>query len=74
MDLTLSLIKTPPQQTTFENFVTKGGIAQNEQFLLLPQCFQLYIFCPEDLSHLLQFFVSGKGLMKHIRTTVEYKI
>ena len=30
------------QQTTFENIVTKGEIAQNEQFLLLPQCFQLF--------------------------------
>ena len=33
---------TPLQQTTFENIVTKEEIAQNEQFLLLPQCFQ---FC-----------------------------
>ena len=32
-----------PQQTTFENIVTKEGIAQNEQFLLLPQCFQLFL-------------------------------
>ena len=30
------------QQTTFENIVTKGEIAQNEQFLLLSQCFHLY--------------------------------
>ena len=29
------------QQTTFENIVTKGEIAQDEQFHLLPQCFQL---------------------------------
>ena len=28
-------------QTTFENTVTKGEIAQNKQFLLLLQCFQL---------------------------------
>ena len=27
------------QQTTFENILTKEEIAQNEQFLLLPQCF-----------------------------------
>ena len=26
----------------FENIVAKGEIADNEQFLLLPQCFQLY--------------------------------
>ena len=28
---------------TFENIVTKGEIAHNEQFLLLPQRFQLYL-------------------------------
>ena len=27
----------------FENIVTKEGIAQNEQFLLLPQCFPLLV-------------------------------
>ena len=27
----------------FENIVTKEEIAQNEQFLLLPQCFQLLV-------------------------------
>ena len=31
----------PMQQTTFENIVTKEEISQNEQFLPLPQCFQL---------------------------------
>ena len=31
----------PLQQTTFENIVAKREIAQNEQFLLLPQCYQL---------------------------------
>ena len=30
------------QQTAFENIVGKGEIACNEQFLLFPQCFQLY--------------------------------
>ena len=29
------------QQTAFENFLGKGEIARNEQFLLFPQCFQL---------------------------------
>ena len=33
---------TPVQQTTFENIGTKVEIAQNEQFLLLQQCFQLF--------------------------------
>ena len=27
----------------FENIVTKEEIAQNVQFLLLPQCFQLFV-------------------------------
>ena len=30
----------PLQQTSFENIVTKEEVAQNNQFLLLPQCFQ----------------------------------
>ena len=30
------------QQTAFETIVGKGEIAPNEQFLLFPQCFQLY--------------------------------
>ena len=29
------------QQTAFENIVGKGEIANNEQFLLFQQCFQL---------------------------------
>ena len=29
------------QQTPFENIVRKGEIARNDQFLLLPQFFQL---------------------------------
>ena len=32
------------QQTTFENIMAKEEISQNEQFLLLPQCFQCEIF------------------------------
>ena len=28
--------------STFENIVVKGGIARDEQFLLLPQCFHIY--------------------------------
>ena len=41
--VTRSFIQKTLQQTTFENieFVTKGEIAQNEQFLFLPQSFQL---------------------------------
>ena len=29
-------------QITYENIVAKGEIAHDEQFLLLPQCFQLF--------------------------------
>ena len=34
--------QTSLQQTTFENIVTKGEIAHDVRFLILPQCFQLY--------------------------------
>ena len=33
---------TPLQHMIFENIVAKGRCAHNKQFLLLPQCFQLY--------------------------------
>ena len=36
-------IPTHLQQTTFENIVTKEEIAQDVQFLLLPQCFSLLV-------------------------------
>ena len=32
------------QQATFKNIVAKGEIAHNEQFPLLSQCFQLYLY------------------------------
>ena len=35
----------PLQQSTFENFVTKGEIAHFEQFLLLSLCFQKAVYC-----------------------------
>ena len=63
------------QQTTFENIVTKGEIAQNEQFLLLPQCFQPFLVIiptimeifPYSLVDIFEivcciFVVCGKGL------------
>ena len=40
--LTYRHLLMPLQQTTFENIVTIVEIAQNEQLLLLPQCFQLF--------------------------------
>ena len=46
------------QQTTLENIVAKGEIVQNKQFLLLPQCFQLYsVIIPSILEtfHILYF-------------------
>ena len=41
--LTICLIYTLSDASVFENIVTKEEIAQNEQFLLLPQCFQLFV-------------------------------
>ena len=35
-------ILTHLYQTTYENIVTKGEMAQYDQFLILPQCFQLF--------------------------------
>ena len=40
--LTLSHIVTPLQQTIFENIATRVEIAHNEQYLILPQCFQIF--------------------------------
>ena len=41
------------QQTTFEIIVAKGEIAQDEQFLHLPHCFQLY---PKIIISLVEIF------------------
>ena len=70
------LILKNQQQTAFENIVEKEEIAQNEQFLLFPQCFLLnqiivslfvYIF---DIISLLaadleepKIGIYGKGLI-----------
>ena len=72
--LTVSLIQTfltSLQQTTFENIVTIEEIAHDEQFLLLPLCFQLYSiikltknFHMFDLMFSKSFVVCGKGLRK----------
>ena len=41
--LTLSHIEIlSDASAAFENIVTKGEIAQNKQFLLLPQCFHIF--------------------------------
>ena len=43
------------QQTTFENIVAKGEIAHNKQFLLRPQCFQLYLTIKLSLMDIFRF-------------------
>ena len=66
----------PLQQKTFENIVTNDEMAHNEQFHLLPQCFQLYsimIFPHIEIFHSVVYMFSkssassllivcGKGL------------
>ena len=42
---------------TFENIVAKGEIAHDEQFLLRPQCFQLYLSNKLFLMEIFQVFV-----------------
>ena len=42
--------------TTFENFLAKGEIAQDEQFPLLPQCFQLYLIIKLSFMDIFLFF------------------
>ena len=71
------------QQTTFENIVTKGEIALNEQFLLLSQCFNFYSYYTynhRDFPYFLvdffkvfccRFAVCGKGVItNYIRNYV----
>ena len=61
---------------TFENIVTKEEIYQNEQFLLLPQCFQLFLIINLSFMEIFHVFLNmfqmlaaadllyvGKGLM-----------
>ena len=59
------------QQTVFENFVGKGEIACDEQYLLFPQCFQLNQITVHIFDSISLFAVefeepksgiSGKGL------------
>ena len=66
---------TPLQQTTFEDILTKGEVAQYEQFLLLPQCFHLflckYTLIYKDFLRCFQvvccwFPVCGKRLTRNI--------
>ena len=49
-------ILTHLQQTTLENIVTKGEIAHDEQFPLLPHCFQLYLIIKFSFMEIFHIF------------------
>ena len=51
MPLTLSHIKTPLKQTIFAIIVAKGEMAQNKQFLHLPQCFHFFAVIIPSFKH-----------------------
>ena len=42
VDLIYRRLLSPEQQKIFENYVAKEESAHDEQFPVLPQCFQLY--------------------------------
>ena len=46
------------RQLTFENIVAKGEITHDEQFLLGPQCFQLYLTIKRFFMKIFQAFVT----------------
>ena len=59
--LTLSHLQThftQYKQVTFENIVAKGKIAHDEQFLLWPQCFQLYLEIKLSFMEIFLFFAT----------------
>ena len=66
---------TPLQQTAFENIVAEEEFAQNEQFLLLPQCFPLsiigYPFNYKDFLFLTKYVQSRLFQNCHIRARVK---
>ena len=49
------------QQMTFENIAAKGEIAHDDQFLLLPQCFQLYLIITLSFADIHLLFNSSCG-------------
>ena len=68
-------------KTAFENIVGKGEIAHNEQFLLIPQCFQLDQITVSPFFHMFDIIslfevelekpeigISGKGLKESCHT------
>ena len=48
----------PLQQTTIENIVAKGEIAQNKQFLHLPQCLKLFAVIIPSFIEIFRFFAN----------------
>ena len=55
----------------FENIVTKEEIAQNEQFLLLPQCFQFFLVIIPTLIEI--FHIFEETLLKSSAADVSYE-
>ena len=61
---------TPQHETTFENIVAKGVVAQNKRFLLLPRCFHHYSIIVLSFVGIIDVFkdvycifvVCGKGM------------
>ena len=45
-----------------ENILTEGEIAHNEQFILLPQCFQKSSSCCSEVSESIYRRGNGQGL------------
>ena len=63
--LTLSFLTPLSSRRLFENIVTKEEIAQNKQFLLLPQCFPL-IHPIKEIFHFLTKYVQSR-LLQNLR-------
>ena len=55
---TCKRILTQKQQTTFENIMAKSEIAHDEQFLVWPQCFQLYLTIKLSFMDFFQVFIT----------------
>ena len=62
LSLSLSHIQMLFDSSTAEDFwkhcFISGEIAQNQQFLLLPQCFQLYLIVEPSVIEIFQIFVN----------------
>ena len=64
--------------SNFENIVAKREITHHEHFLLMPQCFQLYLTIKLSLICLLQRLqnrsICGKGLFRDFEYHVYLKV